>query len=79
MSFVSVIHLGIALDKDWYKVMLWHDCSMGLVLCMGVLCICTLFHEQMSKNGAFMKLQFILVIFILEWYKLYGGNIGGIH
>ena len=58
---------------EWYKILLSHDCSMSQGLCMGIavclfthLCVC----EWMSKNGVFMKLQFILIISIVKCFSL---------
>ena len=36
---------------------------MVIVVCLYI-CLCI--HEQMLKNGAFMKLQFILIVFIVK-------------
>ena len=55
---------------------------MACSFCMGVvvyLFVCPCVCEQMSKNGAFMILQFILVIVIVEWCKLGWGHFWGIH
>ena len=79
-KFVPVTYLGIALDRMQYKVMLLHGCSMHWDVCRGVvvyLYICLCVCEWMLKNGTFMKLQYILVIFIVEWFNLWRECSGG--
>ena len=67
-SFVSIIFLGMTLEREWYKFLPLHNCSIARVYVLVkvylyiFLCVC----ECVSKNGAFMKLTFILILYIVE-------------